>query len=106
MSQVTDNMIRHFQSAFANQMSRGINYVIELNSPLTQEAIDSLNSCLLPMVDTTLRHAKEAETELELLNAVSDYCQDMEDEIPSALTRDDSVDAELAALRASFSKVQ
>lgn len=102
MSQVTDNMIRHFQSAFANHMSLGINYVIELNSPPTQEVIDSLNSCLLPMNNDVLRRAEEAEAELELLNAVRDYCQDMEDEIPSALTRDDSVDAELAALRASL----
>jgi hypothetical protein len=47
-------------------------------------------------------HAEEAEAELELLNAVSDYCQDMEDELPSALTQDDAVDAELAALIASL----
>jgi hypothetical protein len=54
------------------------------------------------MNDIILVHAEETEAELELLDAVRDYCQDMEDELPSVLTQDDSVDAELAALRASL----
>lgn len=102
MSQVIDNLIRHSHRAIAKEISLRVNYVIDGHNPPTQETINSLNSCLLPMDDIILIHAEEAEAELELLNAVSDYCQDMEDELPSALTHDDSVDAELAALRASL----